>query len=74
MPRRNRNAGTPQLDVDQLAAELNQLAADLCPHLPAGHEKSTVLIGYPACTVTLRTVLTVAGGKQPIPQLSAGSR
>ena len=29
MPRRNRNAGTPRLDVDQLAADLAQLAADL---------------------------------------------
>ena len=41
MPRRNRNAGTPRPDADQLAADLAQLAADLCPRLPAGHGNST---------------------------------
>jgi hypothetical protein len=74
MPRRNRNAGTPRLDTDQLAAELDQLAADLCPGLFAGRGKSTVLIGYLACTVTPGSVLIVTGGKQPIPQFAAGSR
>ena len=29
MPRRNRNAGTPRPDTDQLAADLALLAADL---------------------------------------------
>ena len=29
MPRRNRNAGTPRPDADQLAADLALLAADL---------------------------------------------
>ena len=74
MPRRNRNAGTPRLDTDQLAAELDQLAADLCPGLPAGHGTSTMLIRYLACTITPGTVLTVTNGKQPIPQFAAGSR
>jgi hypothetical protein len=74
MPRRNRNAGTPRLDTDQLAAELDQLAADLCPGLPAGRGTSTVLIGYLARTVTPGSLLIVTDGKQPIPQLAAGSR
>ena len=74
MPRRNRNAGTPRLDTDQLSAELDQLAADLCPGLLAGCGKSTVLIGYLNRTVTPSSVLIVTDGKQPIPQLAAGSR
>ena len=75
MPRRNRNAGTPRLDVDQLAADLDQLTADLCPRLPAGRGNSTMLIRYLARTITPGAVLTVTGGKQqPIPQFAAGSR
>ena len=74
MPRRNRNAGTPRLDTDQLAAELDQLAADLCPGLLAGCGTSTMLIRYLARTVTPGTPLAVTGSKQPIPQLAAGSR
>jgi len=74
MPRRNRNAGTPRLDTDQLAAELDQLAADLCPSLLIGRGKSTVLISYLARTVTQGSVLIVTDGKQPIPRLAAGSR
>jgi hypothetical protein len=31
MPRRNRNAGIPRPDTDQLAADLAWLAAELCP-------------------------------------------
>ena len=64
----------PRLDTDQLAAELDQLAADLCPGLFAGRGKSTVLIRYLARTVTPGTLLAVTGGTQPIPQLAAGSR
>ena len=74
MPRRNRNAGTPRLDVDQLAAELDQLAADLCPAVLTGHGKSTMLLRYLARTITPGSMLTVTDGKQPIPQLAAGSR
>jgi len=74
MPRRNRNAGTPRLDTDQLAAELDQLAADLCPSLLIGRGKSTVLISYLARTVTQGSVLIVTDGKQPIPRLAAVSR
>jgi hypothetical protein len=74
MPRRNRNAGTPRIDTDQLAAELDQLAADLCPGLLARRGKSTMLICYLARTVTPGTVLIVTDGKQPIPQFAAGSR
>ena len=74
MPRRNRNAGTPRLDADQLAAELDQLAADLCPSLLIGRGKSTVLIGYLTRTVTQGSALIVTDGKQPIPRLAAGSR
>ena len=74
MPRRNRNAGTPRPDTDQLAAELDQLAADLCPGLLTSHGNSTVLIGHLARTVTPSSVLVMTDGKQPIPQLAAGSR
>jgi hypothetical protein len=75
MPRRNRNAGTPRPDTDQLAADLAQLAADLCPRLPAGHGNSTVLIRHLARTITPGAVLTVTGGtQQAILHLAAGSR
>jgi hypothetical protein len=74
MPRRNRNAETPRLDVDQLAAELDQLAADLCPGVTGGPGKSTVLLGYLARTVTPGSLLIVTDGKQPIPHLTPGSR
>ena len=74
MPRRNRNAGTPRPDADQLAADLDQLAADLCPCALTGPGKSTMLIRYLARTVTPGYLLTVTGGKQPIPQLAAESR
>jgi hypothetical protein len=74
MPRRNRNAGTPRLDVDQLAAELDQLAADLCPGVLTGPGKSTVLIPYLARISTPGHLVRVTGGKQPIPHLIPGSR
>jgi hypothetical protein len=74
MPRRNRNAGTPRLDTDQLAAELDQLAADLRPDLLTGHGKSTMLLRYLARTVTPGSVLAVTDGKQPIAHFTAGSR
>ena len=74
MPRRNRNAGTPRLDVDQLAAELDQLAADLCPGVLTGRGKSAMLICYLARTPTPGHLALVTGGKQPIPQLTPGSR
>jgi hypothetical protein len=74
MPRRNRNAGTPRPDTDQLAADLDQLAADLCPGLLAGYGKSTLLVRYLARAVTPRTLLIETDGKQPVPQLAAGSR
>jgi hypothetical protein len=73
MPRRNRNAGTPRPDTDQLAAELDQLAADLCPDFLTGHGKSTMLIRYLARTITPGTVLTVTGAKKSIAQLAAES-
>jgi hypothetical protein len=74
MPRHNRNAGTPRLDTDQLAAELDQLAADLRSGLLAGYGKSTVLIGYLTRTITPDPVLAVTGDNQPIPHFAAGSR
>jgi hypothetical protein len=75
MPRRNRNAGTPRPDTDQLIADLDQITADLCPRLPAGHGNSTLLIRYLTRTVTPGAVLTVTGGtQQAIPPLAAGSR
>ena len=74
MPRRNRNAGTPRLDVDQLAAELSELTADLHQTAQTGPRKSAVLVRYLARTITPGSLLTVTGGKQPIPQLAAESR
>ena len=63
MPRRNRNAGTPRLDADQLAADLALLAADL--------DLLTVCQAYTASNGYL---LVMPGGTQPIPQLAARSR
>jgi hypothetical protein len=63
MPRRNRNAGTPRPDADQLAADLALLAADL--DLLAACQDYATSTGY---------LLAVTGGKQPIPQLTPGSR
>jgi hypothetical protein len=75
MPRRNRNAGTPRLDTDQLAADLAWLAADLCPGPLTGYEKNTVLIRYLAATVAPGSLVVVTGGRQqPIPHLVPGSR
>jgi hypothetical protein len=81
MPRRNRNAGTPRLDADQLAADLAQLAAELCPDT---WTKGTRGTGTTAATARYLTrylarldeagyLPAVTGGKHPIPQL-AGSR
>jgi hypothetical protein len=75
MPRRNRNAGTPRLDADQLAAELDQLAADLRYTAPlTGIGKSRLLVRYLARTITPGSLLTVTDGKRPIPHLTLGSR
>jgi hypothetical protein len=74
MPRRNRNAGTPRLDVDQLAAELSELTADLHQTAQTGTRNNAVLARYLVRTVTPGSLLTVTGGKQPIPQLAAESR
>ncbi len=63
MPRRNRNAGTPRPDADQLAADLVLFAADL--DLLAACQAYATRPGY---------LLTVTGGTQPIPQLTPGSR
>ena len=73
MPRRNRNAGTSRLDADQLAAELDQLAADLCPGLPAGQRISTMLFPYLARTITPGPVPAMTAARQPIPHLTAES-
>jgi hypothetical protein len=74
MPRRNRNAGTPRLDTDQLAADLAQLAADLCPGFLTGRAKSTMLVRYLARSVTPGSVVVATGGKQPIPHYAPESR
>lgn len=63
MPRRNRNAGTPRPDPDQLATDLALLAADL--NLLAVCQAYATRTGY---------LLAVTGGTQPIPQLAAESR
>ena len=74
MPRRNRNAGTPRLDTDQLAAELSELTADLRQTAQTGTRKNAALVRYLARTITPGSLLTVTGGKQAIPQLAAESR
>ena len=63
MPRRNRNAGTPRPDTDQLAADLALLAADL--DLLAACQAYATSRGY---------LLAVTGATQPLPQLIPGSR
>ena len=74
MPRRNRNAGTPRLDADQLAAELTSSPPTCAPAAQTGTGKNTVLVRYLVRTVTPGSLLTVTGGKQPIPHLTPGSR
>jgi hypothetical protein len=74
MPRRNRNAGTPRLDADQLATELIQLTADLHQAAQTGTRNNVALARYLVRTVTSGSLLTVTGGKQPIPHLAAESR
>ena len=74
MPRRNRNAGTPRLDVDQLAAELSELTADLHQTMQIGTRKNAALARHLVRTVNPGLLLTVTGGKQPIPHLTPGSR
>ena len=63
MPRRNRNAGTPRPDTDQLAADLALLAADL-----------DLLAACLAYATSRGYLLTVTGATQPLPQLIPGSR
>jgi hypothetical protein len=79
MPRRNRNAGTPRPDADQLAADLAQLAAELCPDTwtktMCGTGTTAVIARYRARPGQARYPLAVTGGnQQPIPQLIPGSR
>ena len=74
MPRRNRNAGTPRLDADQLAAELSALTADLRQAAHVGTRNNAVLIRYLVRTITPGSLLTVTGAKQPIPHLTPGNR
>ncbi len=74
MPRRNRNAGTPRPDADQLAAELSELTADLHQAAQTGATKNAALVRYLVRTVKPGSLLTVTGGKQPIPHLIPGSR
>jgi hypothetical protein len=82
MPRRNRNAGTPRLDTDQLAAELGQLAAELCPDTwtkrmrGGGTAAATAryLTRYLARFDQAGYLLAVIDGEQPIPHLVTESR
>jgi hypothetical protein len=82
MPRRNRNAGTPRLDTDQLAADLAQLAAELCPDTWTKGMRGTgknaaiarYLTRYLARFDEAGSLLAVTGGKQSISQLVAESR
>jgi hypothetical protein len=72
MPRRNRNAGTPRPDTDQLAADLAQLAADL--HYTPHTGRSALLVRYLAAASTPASVVAVPCGKQPVRQLVLESR
>jgi ribosomal protein S11 len=78
MPRRNRNAGTPRPDADQLAADLAQLAAELCPDTwttsMRGPGKTAAIARYLARSGQAGYRLTVIDAKQPIPHLATESR
>jgi hypothetical protein len=79
MPRRNRNAGTPRLDTDQLAAELAWLAAELRPRTWTkalrSPGKTAALIRYLDRLDQAGYLLTVIDGKlQPTLHLTPGSR
>jgi hypothetical protein len=78
MPRRNRNAGTPRLDADQLAADLAQLAAELRPDTwttsTRSGGKTAAIARYLARSGQAGYLLAVTGGKHPIPYLATESR
>jgi hypothetical protein len=82
MPRRNRNAGTPRLDTDQLAADLVQVAADLRPDTWTTATPGTARAAVPARCLTsylarfdqARYLPAVTGGTQHTRQLATESR
>jgi hypothetical protein len=82
MPRRNRNAGIPRPDTDQLAADLAWLAAELCPDTRATGTPGTgttdaaarYLTRYLARLNQAIYPLAVTIANQPIPQPADESR
>ena len=70
MPRRNRNAGTPRPDTDQLAADLALLAADLAL-LAADLDLLAACLAY---ATSRGYLLAVTGATQPLPHLIPGNR
>ena len=75
MPRRNRNAGTPRLDADRLAAELAELATYLRCTARTSTGKSGLSAWNLASVATPGSLVVVTDGKQqPIPYLVLESR
>jgi hypothetical protein len=78
MPRRNRNAGSPRPDTDQLAADLAQVAADLRPDTwttaTPGTARAAVTALYLARFDKARYLPALTGGTQHTPQLATESR
>ena len=74
MPRRNRNAGAIRPDIDQLAADLAQLAFELHYIARTGTGASGPVAVHLAAAVMTASLVVVMDGKQPIRQLVIESR
>ena len=74
MPRRNRNAGAIRPDIDQLAADLAQLAFELHYTARTGTGASGPAAAHLAVAVKTASPVAVTDGKQPIRQLVIESR
>jgi hypothetical protein len=74
MPRRNRNAGTPRPDTDQLAADLAQLAFELHDIARTRTGASGPAARHLATAVKTASLVVVTDGKQPTRQLVLQSR
>jgi hypothetical protein len=72
MPRRNRNAGAIRPDIDQLAADLAQLAVELHYITRTGTGASGPAARHLA--VKTASLVVVTDGRQPIRQLVPESR
>jgi len=74
MPRRNRNAGAIRPDIDQLTADLAQLAFELHYITRTRSGASGPVARHLAAAAKTASLVVVTDGKQPIWQLVLESR